>query len=67
MDVHHVRDRSDDPASGWKLEATRSNVAKQQRIALKGATAEPHYLIVWITRLAQGKPRASLSEISLLP
>jgi hypothetical protein len=52
---------------GWKLEATRSSVGKQQRIALRGATAEPHYLIVWITKLPPGKQRAGLSEISLLP
>jgi hypothetical protein len=50
---------------GWKLEATRTNIKEQQRVALRGATA--HYLIVWITKLARGKPRASLSEISLLP
>jgi hypothetical protein len=65
-------DASDPPQGGpdqpgWKLEATKPSIKGQQRIALKGATADPHYLIVWITKLAQGKPRASLSEISLVP
>jgi outer membrane biosynthesis protein TonB len=53
--------------AGWKLEAKERSVAKQQRIPLKGATENPHYLLVWITGLAQGEPRASLSEILLLP
>jgi len=57
----------DQAGSGWKLEATKTNVAKQQRIALKGATANPHYLLVWITKLPAAKQRAGLSEISLLP
>jgi hypothetical protein len=65
-------DASDPPQGGpdqpgWKLEATDASVAKQQRIALKGATANPHYLIVWITKLPPGKSRAGLSEVSLLP
>jgi hypothetical protein len=52
---------------GWKLEATRGSVAKQQRVDLKGATAQPQYLLVWITKLPPGKVRAGLSEISLIP
>jgi hypothetical protein len=65
-------DQSDPPATGpadggWKLEGSKSSVAKQQRITLKGATAQPQYLLVWITKLPSGKPRAGLSEISLLP
>jgi hypothetical protein len=52
---------------GWKLEGSKASVAKEQRIALKGATANPHYLLVWITKLPAGKTRAGLSEISLLP
>jgi hypothetical protein len=65
-------DASDPPQGGpdqpgWKLEATKASVAKQQRIALKGATPNPHYLIVWITKLPPGKSRAGLSEVSLLP
>jgi hypothetical protein len=54
-------------AAGWRREATKSGVKKQQRIALKGATAEPTYVLVWITTLPAGKSRAGLSEISLLP
>jgi hypothetical protein len=52
---------------GWKLEATNGSVAKQQRIALKGATAQPQYLLVWITKLPPGKVRAGLSEVALIP
>jgi hypothetical protein len=55
------------PSNGWKLEATKAGVAKQQRIALKGASAQPTYLLIWITALPAGKPRASLGEITLLP
>jgi hypothetical protein len=54
-------------AAGWKLEGSKSNVAKQQRVSLKGATDEPQYLLVWITKLPAGKARAGLSEILLLP
>jgi hypothetical protein len=57
----------DQPNSGWKREAVKPNVAKQQRISLKGATADPHYLLVWITKLPAGQGRAGISEISLLP
>jgi hypothetical protein len=57
----------DQAGSGWKREGSASNTAKQQRIALKGATGNPHYLLVWITKLPQGKARATLSEVSLLP
>lgn len=65
-------DASSPPAGGpdkpgWKLEATKGSVAKQQRLSLKGATAQPQYLLVWITKLPAGKPRAGLSEISLIP
>jgi len=55
------------PQNGWKLEATNSSVGKQQRIRMKGATAQPTYLLVWITALPPGKPRAGLSEVTLLP
>jgi hypothetical protein len=61
---------SGDPSasgSGWRREATKANVKKQQRIALKGATGEPSYVLVWITTLPPGKSRAGLSEVSLLP
>jgi hypothetical protein len=34
---------------------------------MKGATAQPSYVLVWITTLPAGKSRAGLSEISLLP
>jgi hypothetical protein len=57
----------DPAADGWRLEGRKAAVAKQQSIALKGATAQPHYLLVWITKLPPGKQRAGLSEISLLP
>ncbi len=65
-------DQSSPPANGpadggWKLEGGKSSVAKDQRISLKGATAQPQFLLVWITKLPPGKPRAGLSEISLLP
>jgi hypothetical protein len=64
--------QSDPPATGpddggWTLEGSKAGVAKEQRIALKGATAQPQYLLVWITKLPAGKPRAGLSEVSLLP
>jgi type IV secretory pathway VirB10-like protein len=54
-------------AGGWKLEGSRSTVAKQQRVSLKGANAQPQYLLVWITKLPAGKTRAGLSELSLIP
>jgi hypothetical protein len=65
-------DASDPPAggpttAGWRREGGKKSVAKQQRIALKGATEQPTYLLVWITALPAGKPRAGLSELSLLP
>ena len=65
-------DQSDPPTTGpddggWTLEGSKTSVAKQQRIALDGATAQPQYLLVWITKLPAGKPRAGLSEVSLLP
>ena len=66
-------DQSSPPAGnragpgGWTLEGSKAAVAKQQRITLKGATAQPQYLLVWITKLPGRKPRAGLSEISLLP
>jgi hypothetical protein len=65
-------DQDEPPATGpddggWTLEGSKAAVAKQQRIALKGATAQPQYLLVWITKLPPGKPRAGLSEVSLLP
>jgi hypothetical protein len=42
-------------------------VTKQQRIAMKGVTDQPSYVLVWITTLPANKSRAGLSEISLLP
>ena len=65
-------DQPDPPAGGpdqpgWKLEGSRSKVAKQQRIALKGANGQPQYLLVWITKLPARGVRAGISEISLLP
>jgi hypothetical protein len=54
-------------AAGWRHEATKSGVKNDQRIALRGATAEPSYILVWITTLPAGKSRAGLSEISFLP
>jgi hypothetical protein len=57
----------DPNSSAWRLEGSKRSVAKAQRIALKGATAQPRYLLVWITKLPARKPRAGLSEISLLP
>jgi hypothetical protein len=54
-------------SSSWRLEATKRSVARQQLVGLKGATAEPRYLLIWITKLPPGKPRAGLSEISLVP
>jgi hypothetical protein len=65
-------DASDPPAggpsaSGWRREGGKRGVAKQQRVAMKGATPQPTYLLVWITALPAGKPRAGLSELSLLP
>ena len=65
-------DASDPPAggpsaAGWRREAVKAGVKKQQRIAMKGATDQPTYLLVWITTLPAGKSRAGLSEITLLP
>jgi hypothetical protein len=54
-------------SSAWRLEATKRSVARQQLVGLKGATAEPRYLLIWITKLPPGKPRAGLAEISLVP
>jgi glyoxylase-like metal-dependent hydrolase (beta-lactamase superfamily II) len=64
-------DQSDPPAGGpddpaWRLEGRKSGVAKRQRINLRGATSEPSYYLVWITKLPAGRSRAGLSEISLL-
>jgi hypothetical protein len=65
-------DASEPPAggpgvAGWHREGARSGVTKQQRIAMKGATDQPSYVLVWITTLPANKSRAGLSEISLLP
>jgi hypothetical protein len=65
-------DASDPPAggptaAGWRREGSIANVEKQERIAMKGATDQPSYVLVWITTLPAGKSRAGLSEISLLP
>jgi hypothetical protein len=54
-------------ASGWRREGSKADVQKQQRVAMKGATSQPSYVLVWITTLPAGKSRAGLSEISLLP
>jgi hypothetical protein len=54
-------------AAGWRLEGTKRGVAKQQKVSMKGANAQPQYILVWITKLPSGRPRAGLSEISLLP
>ena len=45
----------------------RGGVKKQQRIAMRGATDEPTYVLVWITTLPAGKSQVGLSELSLLP
>jgi hypothetical protein len=68
----YTTDASDPPSgdpgtAGWRLEGRNSHVRKQQRIAIKGATDQPSYVLVWITTLPAGKSRAGLSEISLLP
>jgi hypothetical protein len=65
-------DGSDPPAggpsaAGWRREGAKQGVAKQQRVAMKGATPQPTYVLVWITALPAGKSRAGLSELSLLP
>jgi hypothetical protein len=65
-------DASDPPAggpsaAGWRREGAKTGVKKQQRVALKGATDQPTYVLVWITTLPSGKSRAGLSEIALLP
>jgi type IV secretory pathway VirB10-like protein len=54
-------------AAGWKLEGRKSSVAKEQRIALKGASSQPQHFLVWITKLPAGRSTAGLSEIALLP
>jgi hypothetical protein len=65
-------DASDPPAGGprapgWRREGSKTDVKKQQRVAMKGATDAPSYVLVWITTLPAGKSRAGLSEITLLP
>jgi hypothetical protein len=58
---------SGDPAAnGWKLEGKKSGVAKYQKVGLKGANAQPRYLLIWITKMPSGKSSAGISEISLL-
>ena len=54
-------------AAGWRREGMRGGVKKQQRIAMRGATDEPTYVLVWITTLPAGKSQVGLSELSLLP
>jgi hypothetical protein len=51
---------------GWQHEATHNGVAKYQRIGLSGAISQPRYLLVWITKLPAGRPRAGVSEIRLV-
>jgi hypothetical protein len=59
---------SGDPSAGdWRREGANAHVKKQQRIAMKGATDQPSYVLVWITTLPAGKSQVGLSEISLLP
>jgi hypothetical protein len=68
----YTTDASDPPAggpsaAGWRRVAVKRGVKKQQRIAMRGGTGEPTYVLVWITTLPAGKSQAGLSEIALLP
>jgi hypothetical protein len=65
-------DQTDTPqggptAAGWNREGSKSSVAKEQRIGLKGASSQPQHFLVWITKLPSGRSSASISEITLLP
>jgi hypothetical protein len=57
----------DASGSGWRLEGKQKSVTRHQRVAVRGATAQPAYFLVWVTKLPPGKPHVGLSEITLLP
>jgi hypothetical protein len=57
----------DAAGSGWKLEGKQKGVAGHKRIGVRGATSQPTYFLVWITKLPAGKSRVGLSEVTLLP
>jgi hypothetical protein len=57
----------DAAGSGWKLEGKQKGVSSHQRVGVHGATAQPSYYLVWITKLPAGKSHAGVSEITLLP
>ena len=54
------------PDPGWTLVGKKSGVGARQRIGLKGS-GTPRWYLVWITALPSGKPKAGISEVSLLP
>lgn len=53
-------------AAGWRLEGKSKGVARQQKVPVNGATPEPSYYLVWITKLPAGSSHAGFSELTLL-
>lgn len=69
VEIYYSNDSSSTTSpslNGWTLGGKQSNVSGRQQITLAKGARKAAYYLVWITKLAAGQKRITLSEIQLL-